>query len=288
MALKLAMHNWMRPEPIGTTLARLSRFGYDGIEISGEPAQYDAGEVKELLAKHHLKCWGSVTLMVNGRDMVHEDKYVRLGSIQYAKDCLTLAGSLGGKILTLIPSTVGKTAPMGSVEDEKVGVKIAIEPLNRFETYFINRHDQALELAHQVGGNCGVCLDFFHMNIEEEDWAEALKVTAKEGKLYDIHIADNNRMPPGQGAIDWKHAIEVVHEIGYDDYLTVEFVVSVDRTPRSTRTEIADATEAEASEGLIKFLRDHGTGAVPEQYYDSYVKDSADHLRKSEKQPARA
>jgi sugar phosphate isomerase/epimerase len=304
MALKLAMHNWMRPEPIGTTLARLSRFGYEGIEISGEPAQYDAGEVKDLLAKHHLKCWGSVTLMVNGRDMVHEDKYVRLGSIQYAKDCLTLAGSLGGKILTLIPSTVGKTAPMGSVEDEwrwavdgikecqehaeKVGVKIAIEPLNRFETYFINRHDQALELAHQVGGNCGVCLDFFHMNIEEEDWVEALTVTAKEGKLYDIHIADNNRMPPGQGAIDWKRAIEVVHEIGYDDYLTVEFVVSVDRTPRSTRTEIGDATEAEASEGLIKFLRDHGTGAVPEQYYDRYVKDSADHLRKSEKQPARA
>jgi len=158
MALKLAMHNWMRPEPIETTLARLARFGYYGIEISGEPATYDAGEVKELLAKHNLKCWGSVTLMVNGRDLIHEDHYVRLGSIQYAKDCLTLASKLGGKIVTLIPSTVGKTAPMSSVEQEwkwavdgikecqehaeKVGVKIAIEPLNRFETYFINRHDQ--------------------------------------------------------------------------------------------------------------------------------------------------
>jgi D-psicose/D-tagatose/L-ribulose 3-epimerase len=240
MALKLAMHNWMRPEPIETTLARLAKFGYDGIEISGEPASYDAGEVKELLAKHNLKCWGSVTLMVNGRDLIHEDHYVRLGSIQYAKDCLTLASRLGGKIVTLIPSTVGKTAPMSSVENEwkwavdaikecqehaeKVGVKIAIEPLNRFETYFINRHDQALELAHQVGGNCGVCLDFFHMNIEEDDWAEALKTTGKA------------------------------------------------------------ATEAEASEGLIKFLRDHGTGAVPEHYYDRYVKESADHLRNSEKQ----
>ena len=48
--------------------------------------------------------------------------------------------------------------------------------------------------------------------------------------------------------------------------------------------EIGDATEAEASEGLIKFLRDHGTGAVPEHYYDRYVKESADHLRQSEKQ----
>src|SRR5260370_7564756 len=76
MALKLAMHNWMRPEPIETTLARLARFGYDAIEISGEPATYDAGEVKELLAKHNLKCWGSVTLMVNGRDLIHQDHYV--------------------------------------------------------------------------------------------------------------------------------------------------------------------------------------------------------------------
>ena len=58
-----------------------------------------------------------------------------------------------------------------------------------------------------------------------------------------------------------------------------------DRTPRSTRTEIGDATEADASEGLIKFLRDHGTGAVPEHYYDRYVKESAEHLRASEKQP---
>src|ERR1700686_1677000 len=121
MAMKLAMHNWMRPEPIETTLARLAPFGYDAIEISGEPATYDPGEVKELLAKHNLKCWGSVTLMVNGRDLIHEDHYVRLGSIQYAKDCLTLASKLGGKIVALIPSTVGKTAPMSSVGNQGKG-----------------------------------------------------------------------------------------------------------------------------------------------------------------------
>ncbi len=201
--------------------------------------------------------------------------------------------------MTVIPSTVGKTAPMSSVENEwrwaveslkecqehaeKVGVRMAVEPLNRFETYFINRHDQALELAEQVGGSCGVCLDFFHMNIEEEDWERALRETQRAGMLHDVHVADNNRMPPGQGSIDWARAMSVVDEIGYDGYLTVEFVVSVDRTPRSTRTEIGDATEAEATEGLIKFLRDHGTGTVPEHYYDRYVQESADHLRQSER-----
>ncbi len=299
MALRLAMHNWMRPEPVETTIARLARSGYQGIEISGEPAQYDPGQVRDLLDQHSLECWGSVTLMTSGRDLLSEDHYVRLGSIAYVKDCLSMAAAMGGEILTVIPSTVGKTAPMSTVENEwrwaveglrecqehaeKVGIRIAIEPLNRFETYFINRHDQALELAGQVGGNCGVCLDFFHMNIEEEDWAAALQATHAAGKLYDIHVADNNRMPPGQGAIDWARAVQVIDQIGYDGYLTVEFVVPVDRTPRSTRTEIGDATEAEASEGLIRFLRDHGTGVVPEHYYDRYVQQSADHLRESER-----
>lgn len=297
MALKLAMHNWMRPEPIDTTITRLARFGYDGIEISGEPTEYDPGQVKALLDQHRLTCWGSVTLMVKGRDLIHEDKYVRLGSIQYVKDCLTLASKLGGKILTTIPSTVGKTAPMSSPENEwkwaveglkecqehaeEVGVRMAIEPLNRFETYFINRADQALELADQVGGTCGVCLDFFHMNIEEADWAEALRSCGP--RLLDVHIADNNRMPPGEGAIDWKQAIKVLTGMGYDGYLTVEFVVPVDRTPRSQRKEIGDATEAEASAGLVQFLRDHGTGAVPEHLYDQYVRESGEYLRGSMK-----
>jgi D-psicose/D-tagatose/L-ribulose 3-epimerase len=297
MALKLAMHNWMRPEPIETTIKRLSRFGYEGLEISGEPAEYDAGEVKSLLDRYRIACWGSVTLMVKGRDLIHEDKYVRLGSIRYVKDCLTLAGKLGGKILTVIPSTVGKTAPMSTPEKEwawaveglkecqehaeRVGVRMAIEPLNRFETYFINRADQALELAREVGGNCGVCLDFFHMNIEEENWAKALRSCGD--KLVDVHIADNNRMPPGQGSIDWRQAVKVVSGTGYNGYLTVEFVVPVDRTPRSQRKEIGDATEAEATAGLVQFLRDHGTGSVPEHLYDEYVRQSAENLQASMK-----
>ena len=116
MALKVAMHNWMRPEPIETTIRRLARFGYDGIEISGEPALYDAKQVRSLLDEHGLECWGAVTLMTAGRDLLHEDPYVRLGSVQYVKDCLTFVSELDGKILTVVPSTVGKVVPMGSPE----------------------------------------------------------------------------------------------------------------------------------------------------------------------------
>jgi D-psicose/D-tagatose/L-ribulose 3-epimerase len=293
MALKVAMHNWMRPEPIETTITRLGRSGYNGIEISGEPAVYDPDHVKRLLDQNGVECWGSVTLMTGGRDLVHEDHYVRLASVQYVKDCLSLVSSLGGKILTVVPSTVGKVVPMGTPEDEwrwaveglkecqahaeQVGVRIGIEPLCRFETYFINRADQAVQLAKDVGGNCGVTLDVFHMNIEEADMGQAIRDTGSY--LIDFHVADNNRMPCGQGAIDWEGIVSELAGIGYDDYLTVEFVVPVDRTPLSDRTEIADAAESDAGQGMEQFLRDHGTGVLPEHYYDRYVQDSIDRLR---------
>ena len=238
MALKVAMHNWMRPEPIETTISRLGRSGYDGIEISGEPAVYDAEQVKGQLDEHGLECWGAVTLMTGGRDLVHEDHYVRLASIQYVKDCLTLVASMNGKILTVVPSTVGKVVPMGSPEDEwrwcveglkecqahaeKVGVRIGVEPLNRFETYFINRADQAVAMAEDVGGDCGVALDIFHMNIEEADWRQAIRDTGSH--LVDFHVADNNRLPCGQGAIDWDLLVKELLGIGYDEYLTLSLI----------------------------------------------------------------
>ena len=294
MALKVAMHNWMRPEPIETTISRLARAGYDAIEIGGEPAATDVDQVRSLLDEHSLRLWGAVTLMVGGRDLLHEDKYVRLGSVQYVKDTIDLIAALGGEILTVVPSTVGKIVPMASPEAEwdwaveslkecqahaeQRGVRLALEPLNRFETYFLNRHDQALALAEDVGGNCGICLDIFHMNIEEADWAEAIR--AAGDKLYAVHVADNNRMPCGQGAIDWGAFIGTLEEAGYDEYVTVEFVVTVDRSRVSTRKEIGDASEAEASVGLEQFLRDHGTGAVPDHLYDQYVHDSIKELRR--------
>ena len=300
MALKVAMHNWMRPEPIETTIRRLARSGYDGIEISGEPALYDPKQVRSLLDEHGLECWGSVTLMVGGRDLLHEDKYVRIGSVQYVKDTIDLINALGGSILTVVPSTVGKVTPMSTPEEEwkwaveslkecqahaeSSGVRLALEPLNRFETYFLNRCDQALALAEDVGGDCGVCLDIFHMNIEEADWPSAIR--AAGDKLVDFHVADNNRMPPGQGAIDWELILRTLDEVGYEGYVTVEFVATVDRSRISERTEIGDASEADASVGLEQFLRDHGTGAVPEELYDRYVQESIDCLRQSAAAPA--
>ncbi|HWK25866.1 MAG TPA: sugar phosphate isomerase/epimerase [Solirubrobacter sp.] len=293
MALKVSMHNWMRPEPIEHTVKRLARLGYDGLEISGEPQGYDVGEVRALLRRHGLECWGAVTLMTAGRDLLDPDPYVRLGSVQYVKDCLTFVSELEGRILTVVPSTVGKTIPLASAAEEwqwcvealqecqahaeRVGVRIGLEPLNRFETYFLNRCEQALALADAVGGDVGVALDTFHMNVEEADLEAAIR--AAGDRLVDFHVADNNRMPPGHGALDWRAIARTLDAIAYDGHMTVEFVASMDRSAISERAEIGDASEAGGGAAMEKFLRDHSTGAVPESYYDRYAQESIDHLR---------
>ena len=213
----LSMHNWMRAEQIGTTIHRLAQCGYDAIEIEGEPEKYDTKEVRNLLKENGIVCFGSVSLMFEGRDLIHADEAVRSGTVNYLKDCITMVKEMEGREMTIVPSQVGKVNAMDTPEQEwawaveglkeaydhaeKAGVVIGLEPLNRFETNFLNRHDQALLLAEAVGPNCGVALDAFHINIEEANLWQAILNTGK--KLVAFHVADNNRMAPGMGDYDW-------------------------------------------------------------------------------------
>jgi len=234
----LSMHNWMRAEPIEVTIRRLAKYGYQSIEIEGEPEKYDTKEVRKLLKDNNLYCFGSISLMFEGRDLIHADEAVRANSVQYLKDCVTMVKELEGRVMNIVPSEVGKVAAMASEEEEwgwaveglkevyahseKEGITLGLEPLNRFETNFLNRHDQALILAEAVGPNCGVCLDAFHINIEEADLHQAILNTGK--KLVGFHVADNNRMACGQGDYDWVRLVTTLAAAGYDSALTVEFV----------------------------------------------------------------
>ncbi|MBL8168848.1 MAG: sugar phosphate isomerase/epimerase, partial [Acidobacteria bacterium] len=273
--MKHSMHNWMRPEPIETTLERLHRFGYDGIEISGEPAKYNTDEVRALLDKYELQCWGSVTMMFEGRDLLHPDGGIRRDTIAYMKDCIMLAKALGGQMFCIVPSTVGKVKPLASPAEEwqwaveglkevaafasDQGIRPGIEPLNRFETYFINRHDQALRLAEEVGNGLSVVLDAFHINIEETDWRQAIRNVGD--KLLDFHVADNNRKPCGQGRYDWREVVNTLKEINYQGHLTAEFVLTLDRTPLAIAREKHES-DMEFTEADLKFIQGHGSGLI--------------------------
>ena len=91
------------------------------------------------------------------------------------------------------------------------------------------RSAQALALADAVHPDCGVCLDAYHLNMEESNIYDAIRLAGK--RLFDFHVADNNRFAAGLGHLDWARIIGTLREIGYDGALTNEFVAPVDRTP---------------------------------------------------------
>jgi D-psicose/D-tagatose/L-ribulose 3-epimerase len=289
----LSMHNWMRAEPIEVTIRRLAKYGYETIEIAGEPDKYDTKEVGGLLKENGVKCWGSVSLMFAGRDLIHADPAVRERTVQYLKDCITMVKELDGREMTIVPSQVGKVAAMDTPEQEwkwaveglrevyghseREGVFIGLEPLNRFETNFLNRHDQALLLAEEVGPNCGICLDAFHINIEEADLWKAILNTGK--KLVAFHVADNNRMACGQGDYDWPRLVKTLKQAGYNNALTVEFVAPLDRTPANPYKNALGAADAELTPDQLKFIQDHGSGVLSDEFYSWLVEVSANTLR---------
>ena len=287
--MHLSMHNWMRAEPIEVTIRRLAKFDYGSIEIGGEPEQYDTGEVRGLLDEHDIECWGAVTLMLEDRNLVAGKEADRAASVQYVKDCVTMTKELDGQVVDVVPGTVGKIEPDASPEEEwewavegmkeiydhaqKEGIRIAIEPINRFETYFITRADQALELAKETGPDCGVALDTFHMNIEERDPYQAIRTVGD--RLYDFHVADTNRMPCGHGHWDWPKVIETLESVGYDGALTTEFVAPIDRTPVDPYPEATETEAVEITEEQKKFIEDHGSGLLSEQFYSWLVEENA-------------
>lgn len=288
----LAIHNWMKVEPLEVTVKRLAKYGYKALEIQGEPYKYDTSEVKKLLDDHGVRCWGSVTLMLDERNLLAKDEDQRAKSVTYVKDCIRMVGALGGEVISVVPGTVGKVVPDSTPENEwdwcvsalkeinaygrECNVKIGIEPINRFETYFVNRGAQALALAEAVAPDCGVCLDIFHMNLEEDDPIGAIYEAGS--RLVNFHVADNNRMACGMGSFDWPAIIKALKDVGYDSALSVEFCPPLDRTPANRFPGSVDSNPEGISDSERKFLEDHGSSVFSTDFYEMHVRRSAETL----------
>ena len=287
--MHLSTHNWMRAEPLEVTLRRIKRLGFESIEISGEPTQYDVKSSRALLKQYGIRCWGAVTLTLGDRNLAASNEAQRARSIDYVKSVVTMVKELEGTEITIVPATVGKIVPDGSPEAEwkwvvdglrevyghaqKSGVRMALEPLNRFETYFMNRGDQALCLADAVGPDCGICLDVFHMNIEEVDMFAAVKKA--RGRLVDVHVAENNRLAPGMGNVAWPRLVQTLREIGYDGALTMEAVAPVDRTPMCPWPNQVEKNPVDISAEQLKFIQDHGSSLLSEEFYTMLYETAA-------------
>ncbi len=173
-------------------------------------------------------------------DISSENSAYRKEGVQYLKDLVDLAAIIGAKVVAgPMYASVGKarmTTPAEkeqqwtwAVENMRIAadyagekdIKLAIEPLNRFETDFINTVEQGLELINRVDmDNVGFLLDTFHMNIEESNIPAAIR--SAKGRIFDFHTCSNNRGTPGEDNFDWSAIKAAMADADYDDYCNIE------------------------------------------------------------------
>ena len=237
---KYSVSQWIYGrEPVEAGLDRLARYGYDGVELVGEPDAHDQAKLRRMLGERSLVASSVCGLYGAERDLSHGDDSIRRGAVEYVKACCDLAAETGAGIVIVVPSPVGKPEPTSPVEDElklaaesirtageyaaTVGVGLVIEALNRYETYLVTTIDMALEFARTVDlPNVGVMADAFHMNIEEASPSESVRRAG--GMLRHFHLADSNRQAVGRGHLDFPGLLAALDELGYEGWYTMEFL----------------------------------------------------------------
>ena len=254
---------------------KVADLGYDLIEVCVEdPALLTAAGINEAAAETGLAV-GICGAFGPDRDLSHEDAGRRAAGVAYVRGCVDLAVAVGSPhVAGPMYSTTGKTR-MLSADDRRQqrswaaesirevadyagerNVRLAIEPLNRFETDLVNTVEQALELCDLVNRpNVGLLLDTFHMNIEEKSIADAVR-SAKE-RLFHIQVSENDRGTPGSGHVPWAEFFDVLREVQYDGQIVVEsFLPTVVEIARAVSLwrPVAPSMDALAEDG-IAFLK---------------------------------
>jgi len=220
-------------------IGQLKELGYDGVELplfeGGDLARYEKiGKQLDNLGLGRT----AVTILGADANPISPDSSVRQKGVETLQVVLDTCAAAGVETLVgPFHSALGEFSGAGPTEDEwkwgvasmrqiaehagKVGVRLGVEPLNRFETYFLNSQADAARFAREVEHpSCGMLYDTFHANIEEKDSAEAIRACAD--KMYHVHISENDRSTPGAGGVDWKANFDALHEVGYDGWLAVE------------------------------------------------------------------
>jgi 5-keto-L-gluconate epimerase len=222
-------------------VAKIAAWGYDGVELAiRDPKLVDPDETLALLARHGLalpaigtgQAWGEEHL-----SFTDPDQAVRRAAVERCKEHIPLAARSGALIIVgllrgIVKPGVDRSDAMAwmiaalreccSVAGES-GVRIALEPINRYETTLINNVAQGLELIDSVGlTNLGLLLDTFHMNIEEPSIEESIRRCGHH--TFHFHVADSNRWYPGAGHLQWRSILGALQGTGYRGFVSGEFM----------------------------------------------------------------
>lgn len=227
-------------EPLAASLDRVARYGYDGIELMGYPERFgEAAAIAAAAAAAGVEVCAVCATAPADRDPLSPDPAVRAAALDHFRASAEFAAAAGASRLVLAPAANGKTRRGAPREQEwewavaalralgehaaGLGVELVLECWNRYETYFVNRLEQALELWRETGlENGGVMADTFHMNIEEASLADA--ILAAGPLLRHVHLADSNRAAPGMGHIDFGPVLDALLATDYDGYVCFELL----------------------------------------------------------------
>ncbi|MBI3278604.1 MAG: sugar phosphate isomerase/epimerase [Acidobacteria bacterium] len=256
----------------------LKRHGFDGVEIARfDFADFPSAAVRRRLENTGLECT-FCSALTGDLNLVSGDAAVRRRAREFLLAGIQTTAEIGARMFS------GPfCAPVGykpgrrrsgdewkwAVEElqslgpalEQYEVTLAIEPLNRFETYFLNTAADAVALSEAVGNvRVGILMDTFHANIEEKDLGRALRECGRH--LKHVHTCENDRGIPGSGHVEWNALKAALEEIGYDGWLVIEsFAGGIPEIAAATCIwrDLAPSSEAIAYEGLA-FLKQLAKG----------------------------
>lgn len=240
--MKLAIQENRVP---GATLAErvalAEDMGFEGIEFWGAGIGERVSEIAAAFRGRKIKpC--TICAGYDGA-LICADPKDRAAAREGILRLLRIAGDLGMVGLIVVPGfqrhkSIPDLSPFQSSRDletevlvaqlqemapavEKTGAAILLEPLNRYESHYLNRQMDAVEICKRVASpSVAVICDFFHMNIEEYNTAETLRQVGSYCRH--VHLADNTRQEPGSGSIDFRAGFAALKETGFTGYMAYE------------------------------------------------------------------
>lgn len=269
---------WVAPlttEELADLAPRVKAMGFDWIEVPLEDTRaIDYQKAKEIIDEQGLGV-SVCAAMGPDRDLIHPDKAIQDNGMQYLRQCIDAVRTMGGSnVVGPLYSAVGRvwqSTPEEREQDTDLvvsqlnklalyaadrGVVLGVEPLNRFETSFINLAEQVKAVVDRVDNPaCGIMLDTFHMNIEEKSLGAAIRLAGD--KLIHLHACENDRGAPGSGNVAWDEVAQALKEIQYDGPVVIESftskVKSIARAAAIWRS-LAPSQDALAQDG-VTFLK---------------------------------
>jgi len=254
-------------------LPRIVASGFDGIEVPIlNPTAFEVDAVGRELDRVGL-ARTAVANVPAGSSLASSDGGERQRARDHVAACIKAARDLGASVLAgPMYTPVGfLTGQRRTSEEwkwavdswqhlspvvEAAGLEIGIEPLNRFETYFLNTAADAARLCLEIDSpRIGILVDTFHANIEEKSIGAALRHASPH--LKHLHVCENDRGIPGSGHVAWAEFFSTVAELGYDRWMTIEsfgFSLGELSTAAAVWRDLASTPEAIAFEG-VTFLR---------------------------------